>query len=66
MHMLVIVERVITQILTRQFTRTPRLVKRVTQQVVLGDPRFQFVEELLAGHEVPSLEQPTIKARALL
>src|ERR1700675_240623 len=54
MHVLVVVQRVLTQVLASQLARAPRLVERVTQQVVFRKPRFQIVEELLARHEVPS------------
>src|SRR5579872_1243804 len=48
--MMVVVAGVFAKVLARQLTRAPRLVKRMTQQIVLGNTPLQFLGKLGTGH----------------
>ena len=42
MHVLVVVERIFSQIFARQFSRAPCLVKRMAEQIVLRNTGIEF------------------------
>jgi hypothetical protein len=49
LYVVVIVARILAEILAREFARAPRLIKRMAEQVMLPNPRFQLLKEFLCG-----------------
>src|SRR5215468_10024576 len=62
MHMLVVIEGVLAQVLARQLTRTPRFIKWMAKQVILRNALIKFLKKLLAGHGTSLLQDLTIRA----
>jgi hypothetical protein len=54
LHVMVVVLRVLTQIIARQFSLRPCLVKRMSEQIIFCDSRLKSLEEFGSIHNYPS------------
>src|SRR6266849_6581599 len=52
-HVMVVVQGILPQIVSRQLAYGPRFVEGMAKQVIFRDARIQLFEEFLVSHEAP-------------